>query len=303
MSQSALMRVLPLGWQNYLDNQPKFAGYKKSYTTKLATDALTKLAAAQLLPDFDARLANPELTRTELVEQSREFLEVWQWLEGYIETAYPGAAYKPMRVAAGYRSYEAAAGYDWDAMVKLMDAAKQFVALHDAELAAKGDMPDDFAQRVKAEAADVETLLKRMAKETQAAATGTSERQTALLACLETYMVVSRDAQRIFLRQPKLAQLFQVEYLLDVIGGGAQAGVKGTLTLADGAPAPDVAVAVPGLKQPLTTVSDADGRYALALAAGEYVLTFGGAGYVPQEVRVTVEAGVKKRVDALMGKA
>ena len=32
-------------------------------------------------------------------------------------------------------------------------------------------------------------------------------------------------------------------------------------------------------------------------------LTFSGPGYSPQEAAVTVEAGVKKRVDAVMGQA
>lgn len=298
MSQSDLIRLLPLGWQNYLDHQLRFASYKKSYTPAVATAALTRLADAQKLPDLDARTANPELTRTELVEQAREFLEVWQWLEGYIETAYKGEAYKPMRVAAGYRSYDAAAGYDWGTMVTLMNAAKQFVTLHDDELQAKGDMPDDFAARVVAEAGDVETLLARMARETQTAETGTTERQTALLACLDEYRLMNRDAQRIFLRQPKVAELFQLEHLLEIVGGGAQAGVKGTLTLVDGGPAVGVSVRVVGLD--VSTVSDADGRFALALAAGEYVLVLAGVGYVTQQRAVVVVAGVKRRVDGVM---
>ncbi|MDQ2768922.1 MAG: carboxypeptidase-like regulatory domain-containing protein [Bacteroidota bacterium] len=300
MSQSDLTRVLPLAWQNYLDNQPKLAGYKARYTPELATAAQARFEAALLLPDAQARNADPELTRMELLTQGREFLEVWQWLEGYIEGTYPGAAYKPMRDAAGYKSYAAAAGSDWSAMMALMNSAKQFVALHDAELQAKGDMPATFAARVVAEAADVETLLKRMAREAQAATDGTSARLTALRACLEEFMVVSRDAQRVFLRQPDVARLFQVEYLLSMVGGGAQAGVRGTLTLADGSPAAGVPVGIAGQAD---TVSDEDGRFALAVAAGNYTVVLGGnGGWVKQELPVAVEAGVKRRVDGVVGR-
>ncbi len=300
MSQSDLTRVLPLAWQNYLDYQPQLAGYKARYTPELAAAALDRFEAALLLPDAQARKADPELTRLELVTQGREFLEVWQWLEGYIEGAYPGAAYKAMRDAAGYKSYAAAAGSDWSAMTALMNSAKQFVKLHDEELQAKGDMPKTFAARVVAEAADVETLLKRMAREAQAATDGTSARLTALLACLEEWMGVSRDAQRVFLRQPEVARLFQVEYLLSIVGGGAQAGVRGTLTLADGSPAAGVPVAIQGK---VDTVSDADGRFALAVAAGSYALVLGGSGgWLRQELPVTVEAGVKRRVDGVVGR-
>ena len=302
MSQSDLTRVLPLAWQNYADHQPKLAAYKARYTPGFATAALGRFEAALLLPDVQARNADPELTRIELLAQAREFLEVWQWLEGYIEGAYPGAAtYKAMRDAAGYKSYAAAAGSDWSAMTALMNSAKQFVALHNAELQAKGDMPPAFAARVVAEAADVETLLKRMAREDQTATAGTSERLTALLACLEEWMGVSRDAQRVFLRQPDVARLFQVEYLLGIVGSGAQAGVRGTLTRADGSPAAGVPVAIAGQAD---TVSDADGRFALAVAAGSYAVVLGGSGgWARQELPVTVEAGVKKRVDGVVEKA
>ena len=293
--------MLPLAWQNYLDYQPKLVKYKARYTSMLATAGLGRFEAALLLPDAQARNADPELTRIELMTQGREFLEVWQWLEGYIEGTYPGAAsYQAMRDAAGYQSYAAAAGSDWSAMTALMNSAKQFVKLHDTELQAKGDMPGTFAARVAAEAADVETLLRRKAREEQAATDGMSARLTALLACLEEWMGVSRDAQRVFLRQPDVARLFQVEYLLGMVGGGAQAGVRGTLTLADGRPAAGVPVAIAGQ---VDTVSDADGRFALAVAAGSYAVVLGGSGgWARQELPVTVEAGVKKRVDGVVGK-
>ncbi len=299
MSQSDLMRVIPLAWQNYLDYQPRLSEYKASYTPELATAAMGRFEAALLLPDDQARNADPEVTRIELVVQAREFLEVWQWLEGYIEQAYPGAeTYHVMRDAAGYKNYAAAAGADWPALTALIKSAKQFVTLRDAVLQAKGEMPKTFAARLFAEAADVEILLQRMAREEQAAMAGTSQRLTALLACLEEWMVVSRDAQRVFLRQPEVARLFQVEYLLSMVGSGAQAGVRGTLTLADGQPAAGVPVAIPGKGD---TVSDADGRFALAVAAGTYTVVLGGnGGWQRQEVPVTVEAGVKKRVDAVV---
>ena len=61
MSQSDLTRVLPLAWQNYLDNQPQLAGYKARYTPELAAAALGRFEAALLLPDAQARKADPEL--------------------------------------------------------------------------------------------------------------------------------------------------------------------------------------------------------------------------------------------------
>lgn len=302
MSQSDLSLLLPLAWANYLDQQPKFVAYKAGYNVDLAPAALARLRAAEALPDDAARNGAPELTRGELLVQTREFLDAWQQLEGYIEGAFPAlTAYKAMREAAGYGSYERAARYDWPAVTALMNSALGFVAAQGEVLGKQDEMPAAFAERLAAEAADVQALIGRFNRETVAAEQGTSERLTALLDCFELFLKVSRDAQRIFLRQPEVARLFQTEHLLSIVRGTGQAGVRGALTLADGAPAAGVAVKVTGPKTG-AAVSDADGRYALAVPAGEYTVVFGGAGYVRQEVPVTVEARVERRVDAVMGR-
>ena len=48
----------------------------------------------------------------------------------------------------------------------------------------------------------------------------------------------------------------------------------------------------------------ADGRFALAVAAGTYTVVLGGSnGWAQQELPVVVEAGVKKRLDGVVGPA
>lgn len=111
---------------------------------------------------------------------------------------------------------------------------------------------------------------------------------------------MNRDAQRSFRLEPDTARLFQTEYLLSLVRGPGQAGVRGTLTMTDGTPAAGVTVAIAGAKT-ASAVSDEHGRYALAVPAGDYTLTFSGPGYVQQETAVTVQAGVKKRADGVMG--
>ena len=61
-----------------------------------------------------------------------------------------------------------------------------------------------------------------------------------------------------------------------------------------------VTVELTGVKSAIEA-GEAGGRYALAGPA-VYSLAFSGVGYVRQELMVTVEAGVKKRVDGVMGK-
>lgn len=134
------------------------------------------------------------------------------------------------------------------------------------------------------------------------ASPGTTAQHDANRALYDAYQKLNRDAQRIFRRQPDTARRFQTEYLLGLVRGPGQAGLRGTLTLANGRVAPGVTVAVQGGKAPLETLSDAEGRYALPVPAGDYTVVFSGPGVARQEVPVTVPAGVKKRLDGVVGK-
>ncbi|MDB5234627.1 MAG: hypothetical protein JWR44_1620 [Hymenobacter sp.] len=301
VSQGDLYLLLPLAWQAYTDHLPAFADYKSGYTAALATAQAQALTAAQALPDDTARSAQAEAVRAELMPQVGEYLAAWQRLDGYIEEGYP-ESYAAMRAAAGHGSYEAAAHYDWASVGTLMGAAGTFGAANEAVLLAKGQMPATFLAALAAEATDVSTLLARYQQLKGTAQQGTTAQQTANRALYDDYQKMNRDAQRIFRHQPDTARLFQTEYLLGLVSGTRQAGVRGTLALADGTLLAGIGVAAKGPKGTIETVSDADGRFALAVSAGEYTVVFSGAGYAQQELAVTVEAGVKKRVDGVMGK-
>lgn len=300
MSQGDLALLLPLAWEQYSIKQDAFGRYKpRVYTTTLPEEALARLAAANALPDDQARNAVAERLRGELVVQANEFLDAWNLLDGYSEEAWPGKVdRKAMRDAAGHAHYEAAAEENWTEMERLIKSALGFVTANAAELIEKGDMPEDFGATLAGEGEDVRRLTNKFTAAKATAQQGTGAQETAFLASLGEFQKMSGDAQRIFRRQPEVAQLFQTEYLLGLVRGTGQAGIKGALTLADGNPAVGVPVAVPGKAE---TVSDDEGRFALAVAAGDYTVVLGGrGGWLRQEVPVTVEAGVKKRVDAVV---
>ncbi|WP_210521287.1 carboxypeptidase-like regulatory domain-containing protein [Hymenobacter terricola] len=301
VSQGDLYLLLPLAWQAYTDHLSAFAEYKSGYTEQLATTQRQALADAQALPDDSARSGQAEAVRQQLVPQLAEYLAAWQRLDGYIEEAFPDS-YDTMRNAAGHGSYEAASQNDWASVTTLLAAARTFGEDHEAELLAKGQMPATFLTKIlAAEAADVTRLLGEYQQLKGTAQQGTTTQQTANRALYDDYQKMNRDAQRIFRRQPDIARLFQTEYLLGLVRGPGQAGLRGTLTLADGTLASGITVAVQGPKGPVETVSDAEGRYALPIPAGDYTLVFSGAGVARQEVPVTVAAGVKKRVDGVLG--
>ena len=146
MSQGDLYLLLPLAWQDYREQLPRFAAYKSGYT------------AAQALPDDAARSGQAEAVRLRLLSQLTEYLAAWYQLDGYIEEAYPDA-YATMRDAAGHRDYDAAGHNDWARASALMAAAGTFVQTHEADLRTTGQMPIGFPATLAAEAADVAALL------------------------------------------------------------------------------------------------------------------------------------------------
>lgn len=297
MSQGDLYLLLPLAWQHYLDHLATFADYRKIYTAKLAEDGLRLLREAMALPDEQARGANAEMTRQQLLPQLTEYLDAWLRLDGYIEAAFGRAGYKAQREAAGAGHYEGAMVQDWSAVKRLISAAEKFVTANRDALLANDNMPDTFPARLAAEAQDVTVLLDRFLRQKAAAQRGTTAKEEANLNAFAAWQAVAADADRLFRRNPEVAKLFQTQYLLGIVRGTGQAGLRGTLTLPDGTAAEGVTVQVVGVKE-AAAVTDEDGRYALAVPAGTYTLRFSGDGYAAKEVAgVEVQPGVKKRVD------
>ena len=303
MSQGDLYLMVPLAWQHYRDQLPTFSGFRKYYTDQIAVNGLQLLADAMALDDDQARGAGPEMTRQQLVPQLTEYLDAWLRLDGYLWAAFGKAGYKPMREAAGADHYDAAVNQNWAEVTRLIASAKKFVVANAAALAANDNMPATFPALLASEAQDVTTLLERFGKQQVAAEQGTTLKEAANVAAYAAWQAVAADADRLFRRKPDTLKLFQTEYLLGIVSGTNQAGIRGTLTLADGTPAPGVTVEVKGVKDAVTT-TDEDGRYALPVAAGTYVVGLSGAGYKPLDIEgVEVTAGVKTRVDKVVERA
>ncbi|MBC7446835.1 MAG: carboxypeptidase regulatory-like domain-containing protein [Hymenobacteraceae bacterium] len=303
MAQGDLYLVLPLAWQAYRDNQAAFTAYRPAYTDQVAVAGLALLKAAQDLPDDQSRGGAGEKTRRELLPQLIEYLDAWVRLEGYIEAAYGETGYKPMREEAGSKFYEAASGENWDAVTRLITNARGFVKDHLAELTANDNMPTTFPAELEAEAQDAEKLIERFLSFKNDERKGTEAKEAANAAAYAAWQKVARDADRIWRRQPEQRRYFEMEYLLGLVRGTGQAGIRGVLTRADGGVAAGVTVTVPGVPD-ATTVTDEDGRFALAVPAGTYVVELRGAGFKPLDIAsVVVSAGVKKRVDGVVEKA
>ena len=295
MAQGDLYLLLAQAWGAYAEHQPVFGNYKKTkYTPTLGTEALARLEAAMKLPSQQARGAMPESTRIELVQQRDEFLDQWNLLDGYVEEAYRATGnYKAMREAAGWKLYAAVSGGDWGAAADMVNQTRAFVTTNNAALQTKGGMDDAFVATLTAEGEDVRRVVNRYLQQQDDAASGTDAKTKANEACFAEFQQMSADAQRLFRRQPEIAAKFQATTLLERVRGTRQAGIRGVVTDANGQDVAGATLTVQE-KPDAKAVTDADGRYFIALASGTYTLVVNGAKEVPG---VVVEVGVKRRVD------
>lgn len=143
-TQPELYAVGRTGWASYSANLLTFEAYRGYYDAAYATAALAAIDAAELLPDAQARYANTEVYRTELVVLADECLALWQTLKRYILTSFPEAAQKARLEEAGSLRYEKARGYNWEELRMMNVSASSFLVTHNAALTAGNNMPLAF---------------------------------------------------------------------------------------------------------------------------------------------------------------
>ena len=93
-TQPELYAVARTGWASYVANIPAFGAYRGYYNAAYGTAAVAAIATAEALPDAQARYANTEVYRTELVAIADDCLARWQTLKRYILTSFPEPAVK-----------------------------------------------------------------------------------------------------------------------------------------------------------------------------------------------------------------
>lgn len=144
-SQAELYSGLETVWTSQGEKEADFIAENTKYTAGLSVTRKEAVAAAKALPDGQARGANAEDLRVDLVESWDGGMGKWNSLEGYIRKAFKGEHFKPRIEEAGKLLYRSASEKDWEVVAELLQAGKNFITNHSAVLLADGGMPATFS--------------------------------------------------------------------------------------------------------------------------------------------------------------
>ena len=284
-SMKDLYSVLETAWGNNGVHLSRFTSYKALYTVAFKTASLAAIASAKALPDDDARSGASELMRIDLVAMGNVCLQNFQFLKGYIDTAFPvPAVQKVQYVIAGQNNYRDASRGDWESMIALNTNAKNYlaVAANVTALTAGNNMPPAFVATLKtaSDNFDAQYASFKLAEETSVE---TANKIKANNIVFHAGMAMLNDGQKIFMNEPEILTKFVFSNLLALINppvAGIKGNIKEVVTNAvisngrisaqrDGFSADDVPV-------------DVNGDFGKQLAEGHYSITVGAVGYVEQ---------------------
>jgi len=304
-SMGDLYSVLETAWGNNGVHLARFTGYKALYTLPFKTSALTAIASAKALPDDDARSGASELLHIGLVNMGNVCTQNFQFLKGYIDTAFTDPAVQKVQyVIAGQNYYRDATRGDWEAMVSMNTSAKNYLANagNVTALTAGLNMPPAFVttQKTASDNFDVQYNNFKLAEETSVE---TANKIKANNLIFHAGMAMLNDGQKIFMNEPEILTKFIFQNLLALINP-AIAGIRGSVKEID----TNIAIAnavISAQKDGETAVIipiDVDGVFGQQLAEGHYRIAVSAVGYVEQTFDMDLKLTGLKGLNVVMEK-
>ncbi|HRH50467.1 MAG TPA: carboxypeptidase-like regulatory domain-containing protein [Panacibacter sp.] len=302
-TQQQLYEVTRTGWSNFQEFLTFFADFKGYYKQTYADDALTKLAAAENLPDDQSRYAEAETQRIQLTKTADNALDLWQRLKSYITDAFKDGFEKPQIEAAGAAYYTKAANYGWEQLKSLLNAAVIFINANEAALLLNDNMPATFKPKVITAQQDVETQYKNFLSLQQAAESATVAKINANNEVYDKLIAMFTDGQLIFKSDADKKSRFVFDSLLSYITTAGPSGLR--ITVKESITELPVSVAAVTI-QPgnLQAVTDVNGVVEINLATNAYSISITKSGYKDyNETGVDVTTGIMSRKNITMEKS
>jgi hypothetical protein len=302
-AQQDLYEAARIGWRSCRTQLVDFTAYKPKYTNTFIDDRLAEVLAASILPDDQARYTQAEVNRIHLVEKADIVRATFQTLKRYIVDAFPIAEHSTRFEEAGQNYYEKVLAYHWDSIRGLLTMSDNFIATHNATLAAADNMPATFPASFATIKSDFEINHDEFKVAEELAIKATQTKIEANNNVYDKLINMFLDGQEIYKADDALRMQFTFTSVVELVSGVDTNGVKGIITsLIDGTPLEGVEVVIEGTAKSTTT--DTSGVYTiLQVSAGVYDIKFNKAGY--EEIRVLsfgIEKGVVKTLPQKMKK-
>lgn len=298
-TQSELYICCRLGFTSCSENLAAFTAFKSKYTPAYITTNLAAVDAAENMPGNQARSAQSETYRLELVELANTCRSNFQNLKRYIDEAFAPAMQKPQYEAAGQQYYEKASQNNWAALTSLNTYADNYIAANTATLSSAGYMPPTFATKYTTDRDAFAAKHLQFMNQEEQDEEGTQAKIIANNDIYNSLINMCLDGQEIFKNDTaKYKQFVFAEILIKASSAGV-AGLRGKVTsTVDGSAIEGALVTV--LETSATTTTDADGNYLLKpIPAGKYSIRFVAAPQYNDKViqNVNISTGVTSTLD------
>ncbi len=214
---AALYSGLNTAWDSQAEHEAQFAAENTIYVPGLSVTRKAAIQAAKVLPDGQARYADAESKRLELLEIHEETIDKWNSLDGYIVKAFKGAFYKPRIEEAGKGYYDKAFAKNWEYLDLLLEAGKTFITTHSGVLVSDGGMPAGFAAAYDAKKVIFDGLYGEYKDARQDAQEQTDVKINANNAIYKDGREMMEDGKHIFRKNASLRDRFVWERILELV--------------------------------------------------------------------------------------
>ena len=295
-SQDVLYAACELVITSLNEELVSFTALKPKYNAALVTSLRADLLAARNIPALSQRQSEQEIARINLLAKLTLCLDKLNALRLYIRDAYNVSAIREVRMMeAGFGDYEKAAEANWEKLEAIMNNAKVFIGLHEAELLAGDNMPAGFKADFDALAATVNPEVVAMQNMRENNKQGTSEKILANNNLYTKVMAVCEDGAYIFRNDAAKASQFVWSSVSEIITPPGAAGLRGDVK--DELTSEVIVGASVNVKRAdspmITVVTDVDGKYLFgSLPSGDYEGKVTVEGYQSIGFTVTISTGV-----------
>jgi hypothetical protein len=295
-SQDVLYAACELVITSLNEELVSFTALKPKYNAALVTSLRADLLAARNIPALSQRQSEQEIARINLLAKLTLCLDKLNALRLYIRDAYTVSAIREVRMMeAGFGDYEKAAEANWEKLEAIMNNAKVFIGLHEAELLAGDNMPAGFKADFDALAATVNPEVVAMQNMRENNKQGTSEKILANNNLYTKVMAVCEDGAYIFRNDAAKASQFVWSSVSEIITPPGAAGLRGDVK--DELTSEVIVGASVNVKRAdapmITVVTDVEGKYLFgSLPAGDYEGKVTNEGYQSVGFTVTISTGV-----------
>ncbi len=296
-----------LSWKYANDHQETLAARRPLFTREYIAAQVAYIAEVKAMPNNDVRTSQRKKSRLSLSGHRQAIMTEVNLLDGAIRLAYEAQAELiPVELReSGITALRAATPRDWAAVSTFLTTATAYLQANGQKLVDAGAITDKFTSELAAKGSEFNAAKAEFTNNKQSAKEGTASVAQGVKKIKTAISAMQDLGKNVFEFQPELRKRFTADYVLNEVRSKHPAHIVGRTDLGpvmEGMKAKPLAgILVEVLGQTgKTATTDAEGRYKIPIAGGEYQVRYTGDAMSPVTMKVVVRPGVDRRVNVVL---